>query len=161
MGTFNEKLKVYREKKNKTQQEVANLLGVTVKQIQRYENNIIPRPDKIKVLNRYFNHDFFDDIKSPDMDEDYGHEKDYKLKYIEALEENKSLVKKIHETEARCRYLEEHVKTNLDLSISNQQIMMRQLAVASRLIAESANSDPVRLQEVLNKIDKLVASVPV
>lgn len=64
---FGKKLKELREAKNFTQGQIATSLGVTTRQVQRYEENTLPRPDKIKVLNKIFKFDFFtmmDDSKS-------------------------------------------------------------------------------------------------
>lgn len=64
---FGKKLKELREAKNLTQPSLAASLGVTTRQVQRYELFTIPRPEKIKVLNRIFKFDFFtlmDDFKS-------------------------------------------------------------------------------------------------
>lgn len=64
---FGKKLKELREAKRFTQGQIATSLGVTTRQVQRYEENTLPRPDKIKALNKIFKFDFFtmmDDTKS-------------------------------------------------------------------------------------------------
>lgn len=56
---FGKKLKELREAKKFTQGQIATSLGVTTRQVQRYEENTLPRPDKIKALNKIFKFDFF------------------------------------------------------------------------------------------------------
>lgn len=63
---FGKKLKELREAKPYTQKQIATSLGVTPRQIQRYEEGAIPRPNKVKALNKIFKFDFFtvmDDTK--------------------------------------------------------------------------------------------------
>lgn len=53
----------------------------------------------------------------------------------------------------------ERIEANLKESLSNQSVMMRQVAVAMHLAAERyAGNDKKKLQEELNRIDKLLAS---
>lgn len=56
---FAKKLKELRVENGETQSELGKVLGVTLKQIQRYENNLVPKPEKIKVLNKHYKFDFF------------------------------------------------------------------------------------------------------
>lgn len=56
---FASKLKELRELAGMTQTEVASALDVTIRQVQRYEKDVYPKPDKIRVLNSLFNYDFF------------------------------------------------------------------------------------------------------
>lgn len=70
---FAEKLKELREANRYTQSQIATSLGVTTRQVQRYEENVIPRPDKIRSLNKIFNYDFFpllNDVESRDDNDD-------------------------------------------------------------------------------------------
>lgn len=56
---FGKKLKELREAKRFTQQQIATSLGITTRQVQRYEEGSIPRPEKIRGLNKIFKFDFF------------------------------------------------------------------------------------------------------
>lgn len=69
---FGKKLKELRESKKMTQADLATSLGIATRQVQRYEENTYPRPDKIKQLNRIFKYDFFtlmDDVSSRETKE--------------------------------------------------------------------------------------------
>lgn len=84
---------------------------------------------------------------------------DYKDLYLQELVENKYLTKKLHETQEKCRILEQDIKSNLETALSNQKLMLRQIAVASRMIVENmSKGDRAKLQEGLDKIDRLVAA---
>lgn len=56
------KLKELREKADKTQSEVAEMLDVTLRQYQRYESGVIPKPEKMSILKKEFKYDFFSHI---------------------------------------------------------------------------------------------------
>jgi len=56
---FAAKLKALREAAGMTQTEVASALDVTMRQVQRYEKDVYPKPDKIRILNSLFEYDFF------------------------------------------------------------------------------------------------------
>lgn len=56
---FAAKLKALREAAGMTQTEVASALDVTMRQVQRYEKDVYPKPDKIRILNTLFDYDFF------------------------------------------------------------------------------------------------------
>lgn len=162
MATFHEKLKELREKKGKTQGDVADVLSVTVKQIQRYEKNIIPKPDKIKVLNRYFGHDFFMDIKQTVSHGEYRDDVDtpidYRDKYITEMEENKYLRKTYLELQQKCSYLEHQVEVNLERIEKNQQVIRAWQYGALRWLTDfltaSDSAGDKQAEAALQKINK-------
>jgi transcriptional regulator with XRE-family HTH domain len=162
MLTFHEKLKELREKKGKTQGDVAGVLDVSVKQIQRYEKNIIPKPDKIKVLNRYFNHDFFMYIKETIPAGEYLVDQDtpvdYRDKYITEMEENKYLRKTYLELQQKCSYLEHQVEVNLERIEKNQQLIRAWQYGALRWLADfltaSGSAEGKQVDAELQRINK-------
>jgi len=117
--------------------------------------NTKPGKDFKERFEEYF------EIKLDDFSNSFSHREqdNYKDLYLKELVENKALIKKLHDTEAHCRFLEENIRVNLEKSHSNQLLMMRQIAVASRLIVENSSlGDPKKLQEGLNKIDRLIGA---
>jgi transcriptional regulator with XRE-family HTH domain len=57
--TLGRKIKELREKAEMTQTELGKLLGVKLRQVQRYEEGLFPGTDKLKVMETRFQYDLF------------------------------------------------------------------------------------------------------
>lgn len=99
---FGKKLKELREAKKFTQGQIATSLGVTTRQVQRYEENTLPRPDKIKALNKIFKFDFF-----TMMDDSKGHIDDHIEKPLPLGDLNITLKDYLNEVRQQKEFLQQ------------------------------------------------------
>lgn len=75
---FGRKLQELRNKKGESQPQLGVLLGVGIKQIQRYENGEVPPPhESLEILSKHYQYDFISllyDLKKGDSDTRYQDE---------------------------------------------------------------------------------------
>jgi len=111
MEEFFKKLKEIRRDSDHTQQEIADELGISLKQYQNYEKKTIPPHDKLVKLNEILNFDFSKVLYQEKVPKETKEKKelveytpydgsnnivsDYKEKYLTALEEIRELQKEL------------------------------------------------------------------
>ena len=103
MQDFFKKLKELREKSPFTQQQIADKLGISIKQYQNYEVKTIPPHEKLLKLNEIFKCDlskiiYQEKVGGTSNEEDEKIQNkylEYKEKYMTALEEIRELQKKL------------------------------------------------------------------
>lgn len=103
---FFKKLKELREKSPYTQQQIADKLGISIKQYQNYEKKVIPPHDKLIELIKILKYDFSVIIYQGKIPKsDYSVEEttslfeEYREKYLTALEEIRELNKRLQHKE--------------------------------------------------------------
>lgn len=132
---FGKKLKELREANRYTQQQIATSLGVTVRQVQRYEEGAVPRPVNMKKLNKIFRYDFYamlDDIERH-VDEP---EIPYKASSNDSREIIASLTRSL---ETMTSYTQELVKNNSDLVRNNTTLVDKVVSSSATGLASPAS----------------------
>jgi transcriptional regulator with XRE-family HTH domain len=102
MENFFKKLKETRELTSFTQQQMADKLGISIKQYQNYEKKTIPPHERLQKLNEILKYDFSKLLYEEKVPKNYQTQEetvtmvsDYKEKYLTALEEIRELQKQL------------------------------------------------------------------
>jgi transcriptional regulator with XRE-family HTH domain len=156
-GELGKKLKELREARNLTQSELAEKIGVKMRQVQRYEGGAVPRPEKMKALNRVFGFDFYSV-----MDGDLKGRKDYppsdELNRVLPMGDLKiTLGDYLRKVEDNVRKVEEHnaflQKLISDKTEAIDQNLKKTLAYAARISLRVDAASEVAL-ESLARLEK-------
>jgi transcriptional regulator with XRE-family HTH domain len=174
---FGKKLQEIRNKKGESQTDLGALLGVGVKQIQRYENGEVPPPhESLELLNKLYGYDFislFYDLKSDDSDNQYREEYIALLKKLDDKNEKiitekeadlvalRSAVNGINEVKGKVEKLEPIVydlSSKVEVAESNIEVLREwlidQFSKMKKESPQSVASSLGRKKEDLRKKEK-------